>query len=66
MEPYVTPESLETKARLWIEKVAPFNQHQMRLGREKSALSVTIISRLFIAAGIIGIAYHSTEMSGRR
>ena len=40
MNPYVTAETIAAQAALWLEKIAPFNQHEMRLNREKSALLV--------------------------
>lgn len=48
MEAYVTPESIEEKAQLWLEKIEPFNQHQMQLNKEKSALLVIDMQRFFL------------------
>jgi len=48
MEAYVTPESLEEKAQLWLEKIEPFNQHRMQLNKEKSALLVIDMQRFFL------------------
>lgn len=48
MEPYVTPESVGAKARLWLEKIAPFNQHQMSLNPDKAALLVVDMQRFFL------------------
>jgi ureidoacrylate peracid hydrolase len=45
---YVTPDSLEAKARLWLEKIAPFNQHHMALNKEKAALLITDMQRFFL------------------
>jgi len=48
MEPYVTSESLGAKARLWIERIAPFNQHTMSLNQYSSALLVIDMQRFFL------------------
>jgi len=48
MEAYVTPESIEEKAQLWLEKIEPFNQHRMQLNKEKSALLVIDMQRFFL------------------
>lgn len=48
MEAYVTPESLEEKAQLWLEKIEPFNQHRMQLNKDKSALLVIDMQRFFL------------------
>lgn len=48
MEPYVTEETLGGKTRVWLGKIAPFNKHQMRLKREKSALLVIDMQRFFL------------------
>lgn len=48
MESYVIPESLEARTRLWLEHIAPFNQHQMELSREKVALLVIDMQRFFL------------------
>ena len=48
MQSYVTPDSLEARARLWLEKIAPFNQHQMQLSKEKAALLVIDMQRFFL------------------
>ncbi|MEK6756102.1 MAG: isochorismatase family cysteine hydrolase [Bacteroidota bacterium] len=45
---YVTPESLEAQAQRWLEKIAPFNQHQMQLNKEKAALLVIDMQRFFL------------------
>ena len=42
MQPYVTSETIETKSREWLKRIAPFNQHKMELNPEKSALMVII------------------------
>lgn len=48
MEPYVTAESLKSKTRNWLEAIRSFNQHQMRLNSEKSALLVVDMQRFFL------------------
>lgn len=48
MESYVTPESLEARTQLWLEQIAPYNQHQMQLSKEKSALLVIDMQHFFL------------------
>lgn len=48
MESYVTPETLETKARGWLGKIAPYNQHKMQFNKEKAALLVIDMQRFFL------------------
>ena len=48
MESYVKPETLEAKTRDWLKQIAPFNQHQMQLNREKAALLVIDMQRFFL------------------
>lgn len=48
MEPYVTTESLESKTQLWLERIAPFNQHRLKLNKEKSALLVIDMQKFFL------------------
>ncbi|MBM4162112.1 MAG: cysteine hydrolase [Ignavibacteria bacterium] len=48
MGPYVTSESLEARTRLWLERIAPINQHRMELSREKAALLVIDMQRFFL------------------
>ena len=50
MEPYVTTESIEHKARLWLEHIWPYNQHEMRLNIAASALVVVDMQRFFLNA----------------
>lgn len=49
MESYVTADSLQLKTRLWLERIAPFNQHQMELTRDKAALMVVDMQRFFLS-----------------
>lgn len=48
MQPYVTTESLGEKTQLWLEKIAPVNQHEMRLKRDKAALLVIDMQQFFL------------------
>jgi len=48
MEPYVTPESIDAKADLWLEKLSAFNQHQMTLDADHSALLVIDMQKFFL------------------
>lgn len=48
MEAYVTPESLEEKAKIWLGKIKPFNQHRLRLNKNKSALLVVDMQKFFL------------------
>jgi nicotinamidase-related amidase len=48
MEPYVTQDTLSAKGQEWLEKIAPFNTHQMRLRREKAALLVIDMQVFFL------------------
>jgi nicotinamidase-related amidase len=48
MDPYVTTENLESKSRTWLEKIRSFNQHEMQLNTEKSALLVIDMQQFFL------------------
>ncbi len=48
MESYVTPETLDTKASLWLEKIKPFNAHPMSLNVSRSALLVIDMQNFFL------------------
>lgn len=48
MEPYVTTENIEHKARLWLEQIRPYNQHEMRLNIAASALIVVDMQQFFL------------------
>ena len=50
MEPYVTAENIESKAQAWLERIRPYNQHEMRLNAEASALLVVDMQRFFLDA----------------
>jgi ureidoacrylate peracid hydrolase len=48
MDPYVTTQSLASRAESWLEKIAPFNQHIMKLNLEKSALLIVDMQNFFL------------------
>lgn len=48
MEPYVTPATISAKGKEWLERVAPFNTHNMRINRENSALLVVDMQNFFL------------------
>jgi len=48
MQPYVTPETIDSKSREWLKKIAPFNQHRMELNAEKAALLVIDMQDFFL------------------
>jgi nicotinamidase-related amidase len=48
VEPYVTSESLKTRSQIWLDRIASFNQHPMRLTTEKSALLVIDMQNFFL------------------
>ena len=48
MDPYVTSSSIAAKTTGWLEKIDPFNQHTMKLNREKSALLVVDMQDFFL------------------
>ena len=48
MKPYVTAETMGTKAVEWLEKIRPYNVHEMRLDTAKSALLVVDMQRFFL------------------
>jgi nicotinamidase-related amidase len=50
MEPYVTAENIESKTRGWLERIRPFNQHEMRLNVAASVLLVVDMQRFFLDA----------------
>ena len=49
MESYVTPETIRSKSKLWLEKILAFNQHKMQIDREKAALLVIDMQNYFLA-----------------
>lgn len=48
MQPYVTPETIDTKSKEWLKKIETFNQHKMELNAEKSALLVIDMQDFFL------------------
>jgi nicotinamidase-related amidase len=48
MTPYVTSETLESRTRYWLEKIAPFNTHEMQLNPKKAALLVIDMQDFFL------------------
>jgi ureidoacrylate peracid hydrolase len=48
VEPYVTAANIETKTRTWLERIRPYNQHEMRLNAAASALLVVDMQRFFL------------------
>ena len=50
MEPYVTAESIGSKALAWLEQIRPHNQHEMQLNVAASALLVVDMQRFFLDA----------------
>jgi nicotinamidase-related amidase len=48
MEPYVTVANLEAKTQAWLERIRPYNQHEMRLNAGRSALLVADMQRFFL------------------
>jgi biuret amidohydrolase len=48
MEPYVKAETLKEKSKTWLDKIAPFNRHQMELNKDKSALIVVDMQKFFL------------------
>jgi len=50
VEPYVTAENIESKALAWLDRIRPYNQHEMRLKVAASALLVVDMQRFFLEA----------------
>lgn len=48
MEPYVTVENIESKALEWLERIHPYNTHEMQLNVAASALLVVDMQRFFL------------------
>lgn len=48
MQSYVTADNIEAKARDWLSKIHPFNQHEMRLNRKACALLVVDMQNFFL------------------
>jgi nicotinamidase-related amidase len=48
MDPYVTPETITGQGKKWLEHIAPFNTHVLRLNRDKAALLVIDMQVFFL------------------
>jgi len=48
MKPYVTKETLESKTRQWLDKIAPFNKHRMELDTKHACLMVIDMQKFFL------------------
>lgn len=48
MEPYVTVENIESMGLAWLDKIRPYNQHEMRLNAASSALLVVDMQSFFL------------------
>ncbi len=48
MEPYVTSDTIASKARTWLERIRSHNEHEMPLNAEASALLVVDMQRFFL------------------
>ena len=48
MEPYVNSRTLSGKTELWLRKIAPYNEHEMRLNAGTSALLVIDMQEFFL------------------
>jgi nicotinamidase-related amidase len=48
MKAYVTADTIEAKGKEWLERVAPFNTHEMCLSRTNSALLVIDMQKFFL------------------
>jgi len=48
MEPYVTAETLDERAGIWLDQIGPFNQHDLELDGDRAALLVIDMQRFFL------------------
>ena len=48
MEAYVTKENIADKTGEWLERIAPFNTHEMALNRDRAALLVIDMQNFFL------------------
>lgn len=48
VEPYVTAKTLPSKTREWLERIRPYNLHEMELDRRRCALLVIDMQRFFL------------------
>lgn len=49
METYINEQNLESKTKVWLEKIKPFNQHKMELSKKHSALLVIDMQKYFLS-----------------
>jgi len=48
MDLYVSQDNLKEKAQGWLEKIEPFNRHEMQLNKNRSALLVIDMQKFFL------------------
>lgn len=48
MNYYITEKNLKSKTKYWLEKISSFNQHKMKLNKEKSALMIIDMQKFFL------------------
>lgn len=48
MEPYTTSETIASQCKHWLERIAPFNTHNLQLNRSKAALMVVDMQLFFL------------------
>ena len=48
MKPYISPENMVTKTHSWLEKVSPYNTHEMEIEPGKCALMVVDMQHFFL------------------
>jgi nicotinamidase-related amidase len=48
MEYYVTPETIQSKCVHWLDRICPFNTHEMQLNAPRSALLIIDMQRFFL------------------
>jgi nicotinamidase-related amidase len=48
MEPYITADTISSKGREWLEKIGPFNTHNLQFKKDKAALIVIDMQRFFL------------------
>ena len=44
----MTPETIDVKSKMWLERISDFNQHTMHISKEKSALLVIDMQNYFL------------------
>src|SRR3989339_498576 len=48
MVSYITKDNLDSKSASWLQTIEPFNQHRLKLSKEKSALMVIDMQKFFL------------------